>query len=133
MYAWYFRDIPPGVLIEGCIVQDGLPLLYGGIAPKASPTNGKPASSGRFGTGFVITCAATLTGQRCGLTLGCSLSKQLGIELRRVGSGKRMTFADGEAKAHSHKLRTQVVCNLAGARARCHASKAACACGTSLK
>jgi hypothetical protein len=30
------------------------------------------------------------------LTLGCLLSKQLGIQLRRVGSGNRMTFADGE-------------------------------------
>jgi hypothetical protein len=30
------------------------------------------------------------------LTLGCLLSDKLGIELRRVGSGKRMTFAQGE-------------------------------------
>jgi hypothetical protein len=31
------------------------------------------------------------------LTLGCLLADQLGIELRRVGSGKRMTFGLGEA------------------------------------
>ena len=30
------------------------------------------------------------------LTLGCLLSEELDIELRRVGSGKRMTFAEGE-------------------------------------
>jgi hypothetical protein len=30
------------------------------------------------------------------LTLGCLLAQQLGIQLRRVGSGKRMTFAAGE-------------------------------------
>jgi hypothetical protein len=29
-------------------------------------------------------------------TLGCLLAAELGIELRRVGSGKRMTFAEGE-------------------------------------
>ena len=29
------------------------------------------------------------------LTLGCLLSEELDIELRRVGSGKRMTFAEG--------------------------------------
>jgi hypothetical protein len=29
-------------------------------------------------------------------TLGCLLAGELGIELRRVGSGKRMTFAEGE-------------------------------------
>ena len=31
------------------------------------------------------------------LTLGCLLSQKLGIQLRRVGSGKRMTFGPGEA------------------------------------
>lgn len=31
-------------------------------------------------------------------TLGCLLGGELGIELRRVGSGKRMTFAEGEQK-----------------------------------
>ena len=30
------------------------------------------------------------------LTLGCLLSEELDIELQRVGSGKRMTFAEGE-------------------------------------
>ena len=29
-------------------------------------------------------------------TLGCLLADELGIQLRRVGSGKRMTFAEGE-------------------------------------
>ena len=32
------------------------------------------------------------------LTLGCLLSDSLGIELRRVGSGTRLTFADDEAR-----------------------------------
>ena len=30
------------------------------------------------------------------LTLGCLLSDRLGIELRRVGTGKRRTFSNGE-------------------------------------
>jgi hypothetical protein len=30
------------------------------------------------------------------LSLGCLLSEQLGIQLRRVGSGNRYTFAQGE-------------------------------------
>ena len=30
------------------------------------------------------------------LTLGCPLSEELDIKLRRVGSGKRVTFAEGE-------------------------------------
>jgi hypothetical protein len=32
------------------------------------------------------------------LTLGCLLAGRLGIQLRRVGSGQRLTFAAGEAK-----------------------------------
>ena len=31
------------------------------------------------------------------LTLGCLLADHLGIQLRRVGGGKRMTFGQGEA------------------------------------
>ena len=32
------------------------------------------------------------------LTLGCLLAKELGVHLRRVGSGKRLTFHTGESK-----------------------------------
>jgi hypothetical protein len=32
------------------------------------------------------------------LSLGCLLADQLGVELRRVGSGKRMTFSTGEKR-----------------------------------
>jgi GIY-YIG catalytic domain len=32
------------------------------------------------------------------LTLGCLLAEQLGIQLRRVGSGTQLPFADGEPR-----------------------------------
>ena len=32
------------------------------------------------------------------LTLGCLLSDELGLQLRRVGSGNRLTFCDGEKR-----------------------------------
>jgi hypothetical protein len=32
------------------------------------------------------------------LSLGCLLADELGIELRRVGSGKRLTFSAGEER-----------------------------------
>jgi hypothetical protein len=32
------------------------------------------------------------------LSLGCILADHLGVELRRVGSGKRFTFSAGEAR-----------------------------------
>jgi len=42
--CWYFREVPPLVPTDGCVVRNGLTLLYAGIAPKAPPKNGTPAS-----------------------------------------------------------------------------------------
>jgi hypothetical protein len=44
------------------------------------------------------------------LTLGCLLAEQIGIELRRVGSGTRRTFADGEAKLSEWMNENAYVC-----------------------
>ena len=44
------------------------------------------------------------------LTLGCLLAERLGIELRRVGSGKRRTFGDGEAKLSAWMGENAFVC-----------------------
>jgi hypothetical protein len=41
VYAWYFREVPPGVPVDGCHRHHGLPLLYVGISPSKPPTNGK--------------------------------------------------------------------------------------------
>ena len=43
VYVWYFREVPPGVPVEGCRRHHGLPLLYVGISPRKPPTNGKVA------------------------------------------------------------------------------------------
>jgi hypothetical protein len=45
-----------------------------------------------------ITPAANAEGSTLRLTLGCLLADELGIELRRVGSGKRFTFSTGEKR-----------------------------------
>ena len=44
------------------------------------------------------------------LTLGCLLSEVLGIELRRVGSGQRMTFGVGEAALSEWMGKHATVC-----------------------
>jgi hypothetical protein len=99
VYAWYFRQIPPGVPTEGCIVHDGLTLLYVGISPKAAPLNGRPASRQNLRTRLRYHMRGNAEGSTLRLTLGCLLAKELGVELRRVGSGSRMTFGTaGEAK-----------------------------------
>jgi hypothetical protein len=44
------------------------------------------------------------------LTLGCFLSEQLGIELRRVGRSERLTFAHGEAALSAWMYENAFVC-----------------------
>ena len=48
VYAWYFREIPPGVPTADCHRHADLTLLYVGIAPKAPPRNGARPSRQRL-------------------------------------------------------------------------------------
>src|SRR5581483_9469015 len=73
-----------------------LTLLYIGISPKKPPQNGKPPSSHTIYNRLRYHLKGNAKGSTLRLTLGCLLSEELGIELRRVGSGLRMTFAQGE-------------------------------------
>jgi hypothetical protein len=98
VYAWYFRKIPPGVPTHGCVVRDNLTLLYVGIAPKAPPQSGAAASKATLRSRIRYHMRGNAEGSTLRLTLGCLLREPLGIQLRRVGSGTRMTFTpDGEA------------------------------------
>ena len=46
----------------------------------------------------------------CGSALGCLLAQQFGIELRRVGSGKQMTFGGGEQTLSNWMSENAFVC-----------------------
>jgi len=97
IYAWFFKEIPEDVPTEGCIKFADKNLLYVGISPKKPPRMGKPSSQNlrkRIKNHY----RGNAEGSTLRLTLGCLLSEKIGIELRRVGSGKRMTFHDGEDK-----------------------------------
>jgi len=98
VYAWYFREIPPTVPISGCVECQGKTLLYIGISPSAPPTNGKVPSRQSVWQRVRYHYRGNAEGSTLRLTLGCLLASKLQIELRRVGSGKRMTFGPGEAK-----------------------------------
>jgi hypothetical protein len=98
VYTWYFREIPPGVPIIGCIQQQGATLLYVGISPPAPPTNGKLPSKQSLWHRIRYHYRGNAEGSTLRLMLGCLLAYQHGTELRRVGSGKRMTFGQGESK-----------------------------------
>jgi hypothetical protein len=94
VYAWYFAEVPPRVLTEGCHQALNHTLLYVGIAPKETRRAAtKPSERTlrcRLGDHF----RGNAEGSTLRLTLGCLLSDLLGIQLRRVGSGRRFTFSN---------------------------------------
>jgi hypothetical protein len=98
VYAWYFREIPPYISFDRCHKYNELTLLYVGISPSAPPRNGKAPSRQTLSDRIRYHYNGNASGSTLRLTLGCLLSKKLNIQLRRVGSSKRMTFWEGEDK-----------------------------------
>ena len=98
--GWWFRTLPAAIDISDCEQRDGLTLLYVGVSPTRPPANGKRPSAQdlhkriRYHFGFG---KADAEGSTLRKTLGVLLANELGIELRRIGSGNRRTFAGGEA------------------------------------
>lgn len=96
VYAWYISGIADLVPVADCYTSQGLPLVYVGMAPKKDPANGRLPSRQTLCSRIRYHFRGNAAGSTLRLTLGCVLTKQLGIELRHVGSGERLTFADGE-------------------------------------
>ena len=96
VYAWYFRELPPHVPVNNCHILGTNTLLYVGISPKEPPKNGSAPSKQNLFHRIRYHYRGNAEGSTLRLTLGCLLSERLGIQLRRVGSGTRMTFGDGE-------------------------------------
>jgi len=96
VYAWFFKEIPSMVPLENCVIHGGLHLLYVGVSPSKPPGQGR-LSSQNLSKRIKYHYMGNAEGSTLRLTLGCLLSESLGIELRRVGSGKRMTFSTGES------------------------------------
>lgn len=97
VYAWYFREIPTYVDANNCHTHGNAKLLYVGISPKAPPKNGAAPSKQTLFDRIRYHYRGNAAGSTLRLTLGCLLAERLGIRLRRVGSGTRLTFADGES------------------------------------
>ena len=96
VYGWYFDAVPPGIVAADHHTVGKASLLYVGISPKAPPKNGAKPSKQTMRERIRYHYQGNAEGSTLRLTLGCLLSEELDIELRRVGSGKRMTFAEGE-------------------------------------
>jgi hypothetical protein len=94
VYAWYFDASLPLIDAKGCHRIDGRTLLYVGISPKAPPLNGRAPSRSNLKKPIRTHYCGNAEGSTLRRTLGCLLSSQLGIQLRRVGSGGRYTFTN---------------------------------------
>jgi hypothetical protein len=96
-YAWYFREVPEGVPCEGCHRLGDRTLLYIGISPKKPLMAGAAGSTQKLYHRIRYHYRGNAEGSTLRLTLGCVLSEIIGIQLRRVGSGKSLTFSAGES------------------------------------
>ena len=77
-YAWYFREVPPGVPVDGCHQDQGLWLLYVGISPSKPPTNGKLPSKQSLAKRIRYHFTGNAEGSTLRLTLGCLLADTVG-------------------------------------------------------
>jgi hypothetical protein len=97
IYGWWFRRLPADIDVSQCEHQGDLTLLYAGISPSQPPRNGKPPSQQNIRKRITYHFRGNADVSTLRKTLGCLLADELGIELRRVGSGTRRTFGAGEA------------------------------------
>jgi hypothetical protein len=109
-YAWYFRQLPAAIDTTRCTSWAGLTLLDVGISPKAPPASGVGASRQNLRRRLRQHYAFNAHGSTLRLTFGCLLAEQPAIQLRRVGSGTRLTFADGEARLSQWMADNAFVC-----------------------
>jgi hypothetical protein len=109
LYAWFFREVPEGVAVQGCVTRDDATLLYVGIAPRAPSASGK-ISSRTLRTRIRQHYQGNASGSTLRLTLGCLLRERLGIQLCRTGAKDRLTFAEGERKLSEWMAGNAFVC-----------------------
>lgn len=86
VYAWFFRNISTSVPVDRCYIRDGLTLLYIGISPK------NDRSRQNLRKRITYHYRGNAEGSTLRLTLGTLLAGDSDFPLRRVGSGRRMTF-----------------------------------------
>ena len=101
VYGWYFRQLPVEVPVGDCATNGDWVLAYVGISPSDRTTADGRASAQNLRSRVRYHFRGNAEGSTLRLTLGCLLRDELGTELRRVGSGRRMTFGDAESELSS--------------------------------
>ena len=96
VYAWYFDSVPAAVPTADCVTCDGSTLLYVGISPKLARGAGSTPSRQNLASRVRQHLRGNASASTLRFSLGCLLADPLGMELRRVGGGARLTFGAGE-------------------------------------
>ncbi|WP_165190400.1 GIY-YIG nuclease family protein [Caulobacter soli] len=99
IYAWFFRKPLPGVDVSGCYQLDGYTLLYIGISPKEPSRDGFRTSRSNLRQRLRTHIGGNAEGSTLRKTLGCLLAPETGFPLRRVGTGRRLTFTNPGERA----------------------------------
>lgn len=110
MYAWYFNVEPPDVPFVNVHRVEAHALLHIGISPSRPPANGKAPSRQNLSKRLRYHVQANAEGSTLRVTLGSLLAPRLGIRLVRVGSGSRLSLAEGEATLSDWMGRHAKVC-----------------------
>lgn len=98
VYGWWFDTLPSTAIdATHCQSRDGMTLLYVGISPSRPPANGGAPSRQTIRHRIRNHCRGNAAGSTLRLTLGSLLADDLGLELRRTGSGTKRHFHNGEA------------------------------------
>lgn len=94
LYAWYFRNLPVVVPVEGCVQFEDYYLMYVGISPRKEGGNGNLRK--RIQNHFGKTPSNNASRSTLRLSLGCLLSEHenLNINLQRIDG--RIHFNDDE-------------------------------------
>ncbi|PYE19537.1 hypothetical protein DFR67_103450 [Williamsia limnetica] len=96
VYGWWFKALPADIDVSNCIHRDdGLVLLYAGISP-SKPSSTGVASKQNIRRRIKLHYAGDASVSTLRKSLGCLLSEELGLQLRRFGPSERMKFGDGE-------------------------------------
>ena len=108
VYGWFFKEIPLLVPSDGCVKHKGLALLYVGIS---SDKKCKPNSKQDLKKRIIYHYRGNAEGSTLRQSLEVLLKEKSGHPLRRVGSGKRMTFTHvGEQWLDDWMERNAFVC-----------------------
>lgn len=89
LYFWWFKNLPSLIPLEDCFDYEGYYLLYAGISPDHL---NKPNSKANLNSRIRTHLFGNAEGSTLRRTLGILLQVESNYPLRRVGSGKRMTF-----------------------------------------